>query len=201
MNRLLHNISGNLSLILLLIFASIAIWLSFAHKHHKQDIARAETSSKALHKEIEALNNNRYMALEAFAMNINRQPVAMAIGIDLPHIAGGTLPLLYLKAYACSTCNSHIYGDLVGFLKTDTSFRIVSHPSNRFYLRQLLATNQVEKAKVVKFFEGNLLEPEFSPYDAELLFVNPQGQIVSGIPIDLLRDQSILNVVQGLLNK
>ncbi len=191
----------SLNILFLILFAALAVWLSIANKNCRQDLSRAEASVKTLQKETEALTNTTGMALEAFALNINRQPIAMAFTIELPKISMGSLPLLYLKANACSSCNNRSYIDLVERLKSNPDFRIVSHPTNRFYIRQLLAAYELNDAKMVTYTDANLLDPGFSATDAELLFVNPQGKVTSGIPVDLLRNQAVLNVVEGALGR
>jgi len=191
----------NLALGIIILFAALAVWLSISNKNTRQDLSRAKASIKAQQKETEALTNSAGTALEAFALNINRQPVAMAFIVELPKISTSTIPMLHLKANACSSCNNRSYIDLVGRLKGNPNFRIVAHPTNRFYIGQLLAANELNEAQLVTYTDANLLEQEFSPFDAELLFVNPQGKVTSGIPLDLLRNEQVMNVVQGALGR
>jgi hypothetical protein len=187
----------NFILYILLLFMALSVWLSIKIKKANDLIEISQTRQKAVSDNYAKLQYQLDILLEAFQINFRMNPEQL-LSAGLPDENPTTNSIvLHLKPYACSPCNMPAITALARHFEQDKGFYIISHQSNEYFLSEL--TNELGHDNVVIWLESNLYNHTDDGYDAELLFLNSEKLITGKIPLELLKDSYIFDLLlQGL---
>jgi hypothetical protein len=186
----------NISFILIILFISLSIWLSFTVKKANSEIAQKNRQLQQSEEQNRMLQYRQSILQDAFAINLINEPITIYQNIPAVPKDGDGGFILYLKAHACSPCIMGVIRSILKRFSENEQFRIVSHPSNRHFLMQALHD---EEAKVIWLNDG-LYTEDHAVYDAELLFINANGFVVGRLPLELLKEEELFEpVMAGLL--
>ncbi|NLA69402.1 MAG: hypothetical protein GX856_14400 [Gammaproteobacteria bacterium] len=186
---------SNISSFIALVFVGISIWLSFSNKKFKLELKNAESRKKIQEQQLDDINLDASMIFEAFALNFVRVNQTLESNTKMPGYEGEYLHVIYLKENACSECNHNKLLKIIEKLKNKGRLHIVAHPSNRFFIRKIIQSQELDESGFVTYLNKEFLQPEFSLYDSELVLVNQKNQVVWGVPIDFLRNELLMALV------
>jgi hypothetical protein len=182
---------------MLLLFMALSVWLSIKTKKANDLIEISQASQKALLDDYLALQYRLDILQEAFQINFKMNPEPLVKGGLASEYPNSNSMLLYLKPYACSPCNMPAINSLIRHFGQHKGFYIFSHTSNRYFLSEI--TDEFKRDDAVIWLETNLYNYADDGYDAELLFLNGEKLITGQMPLELLKEKHIFNLVlQGL---
>lgn len=186
---------SNFTNFITLVFAGVSVWLSFSNKQFRLDLKNAESRIKIQEQQLDDISSDAAMIFEAFALNFVQVNRTLESNINIPGHQGESLYVIYLKENACSECNQTELLKLTGKMKQKGMFHIVAHPSNRFFVRQIIQSEELDESEFVTYLNKEIIYPGFSSYDAELLLLNQNKQVVWGVPIGFLRNEKLMSLV------
>ncbi len=177
--------------IIILFFVALSVWLSFSVKKTNEKQLQSEIRSKTMEQE---LNLSRYqlgILQEALDLNFGKAPVQISSHTPLHRSDTRLLAILYLKAHSCSPCNMTVINALIRLGAEKEHFKIVSHISNRHFLKPVIEQNGLLDSERVDWLTGKLYDYQHPVYDAELLFVDAKGFILGVLPLELLKERDL----------
>ena len=156
-----------------------------------QEISQSQVTLMQSHNHNNLLSYQLANLQEAFALNFGlaHEPLLMPDVLNAP--AGRPMALLYLKAHACSPCNMPVIHRLIEQGWKQNGFRIVSHPSNRYFLMQSLRDEELDDQGKVIWVDHPIYAKETTQYDAELLLIDNQGLITGLLPLELMKEGDV----------
>jgi len=172
-------------------FVALSVWLSFSVKKTNEKLLQSEIRSKTMEQE---LNLSRYqlgILQEALDLNFGKAPVQISSHTPLHRSDTRLLAILYLKAHSCSPCNMTVINALIRLGAEKEHFKIVSHISNRHFLKPVIEQNGLLDSERVDWLTGKLYDYQHPVYDAELLFVDAKGFILGVLPLELLKERDL----------
>ncbi len=182
---------------MLLLFMALAVWLSIKIKKAYDQIEIYQASQKAILDDYLALQHQLDILQEAFQINFKMNPEPLLTDGPVSENQSNNSMILYLKPYACSPCNMPAINSLISNFGRHKGFYIFSHTSNRSFLSEI--TDELKRDDAVFWLETNLYNHADDGYDAELLFLNGEQIIKGQMPLELLKENYIFNLVlQGL---
>jgi len=140
------------------------------------------------------LNLSRYqlgILQEALDLNFGKAPVQISSHTPLNRSDTRLLEILYLKAHSCSPCNMPVITALIRSGAEKEHYKIVSHISNRHFLKPVIEKNGLSDSERVNWLNGKLFEYHQPVYDADLLFVDAKGFILGVLPLELLKERDL----------
>jgi hypothetical protein len=186
---------SNFTNLITLVFVGVSVWLSFSNKQFRSDLKNAESRIKVQEQQLDDINLDASMIFEAFALNFVQMNQPLESNIHMSGYDGEVLNVIYLKENACSECNHNELLKLIEKMKQKGRLHIVAHPSNRFFIRKIIQSQELDESDFVTYLNKEFLQPGFSSYDSELLLVNQNNQVVWGVPIDFLRNELLMSLV------
>lgn len=178
---------------LLVLFMFLSVWLSIKIKKANDLIEISQASQKAVLDDYLALQYRFDILQEAFQINFKMNPEQLlTIGLASEYPNSNSM-LLYLKPYACSPCNMPAINSLIRHFGQHKGFYVFSHTSNRYFLSEI--TDELNRDDAVIWLETNLYNYADDGYDAELLFLNGEKLITGQMPLELLKENYIFNLV------
>jgi len=185
----------NLNLLLAFLFITLSIWLSFTVKKANENLHRAETQIKDMYSKLSVSRYQLGILQEALDLNFGKAPVQISSHTPLPRSDTRLLAILYLKAHSCSPCNMPVINALIRSGAEKEHFKIVSHISNRHFLKPVIEKNGVSDSERVNWLTGKLYDYHHPVYDAELLFVDAKGFILGVLPLELLKERKLFETL------
>jgi len=176
---------------------ALSVWLSIKIKKANDLIEIYQASQKAVLDDYLALQYRLDILQEAFQMNFKMNPEKLLTGGPISEKPNNNSMILHLKPYACSPCNMPAINSLIRNFGQHKGFYIFSHTSNRYFLSEI--TDELKRDDAVIWLETYLYDYTDDGYDAELLFLNGEQIITGQMPLELLKENHIFNLVlQGL---
>jgi hypothetical protein len=179
---------------LLILFIGISVWLSYGVKQTNQALKKAEKELGLLSRENNRLQFQYEILHEAFELNFNLPPLHIDLGLPGMGDRLAVSTVLHLKPHACSPCNLPVLKALISHMRESHHFSIVSHPSNRHFLMQVLDDEFATAPGRLTWMDHNLYEGD-NGYDAELIFIDYQNRKLGYIPLELLKDNSLFEKI------
>ncbi len=192
-----NRFSYNLSLVGLLLFIVVNVWLSLVIKKLKKEavennmlIKQEQTEALRVYQHISTLKTIFCMNMGLSGGKLNKPA-----GHDLQSLQtdDGVMLLLYLKAYACSECNMHIINWIVKRNASLDDFRIISHSSNSFYLDEMHNEGVITDPSIILWYDEELYDKHLSESTADLLFVDRHYVIQALFPLDYIKDPCLFD--------
>ncbi len=182
---------------LLVLFMALSVWLSIKIKKAYDQIEISQASQKAILDNYLVLQYRLDILQEAFQINFKMNPEPLLTCGPVSENQNNNSMILHLKPYACSPCNMPAINSLIRNFGRHNGFYIFSHTSNRSFLSEI--TDELERDDAVFWLDTNLYNHADDGYDAELLFLNGEQIIKGQMPLELLKENYIFNLVlQGL---
>ncbi len=176
----------------LILFIVLTVWLSFLVRNHKHAIYNLQKDAMTNRREAFNLNMRFNLLNDAFVENIflDGSVLAADASVHLPAapVNTSTMPLLYLKPYACSDCYQFIIGGIIEHLAAHDGFYVVSHTSNSYFIRALDQYNIITAAGRIIWTDDERYFPDISESTAELLLVDSKNNIQATLSMEFLRD-------------
>jgi hypothetical protein len=176
--------------ILIIIFTSLSIWLSFSVKKANSEIAHKNRQLHQSEEQNQKLLYQQTIIQEAFALNLDNEPIALDHKINIADKA----MVLYLKANACSPCSMGVIKSILKKNAESGLFSVVSHNSNQYFLEQAIKEAEIAEDRVT-WLNDKLYPDVRAEYDAEMLFVNSKGFIVGRLPLALLKEEGMFEIL------
>lgn len=177
---------------------ALSVWLSIKIKKAYDQIEISQASQKAILDDYLALQYRLDILQEAFQINFKMNPEPLLTGGPVSENQNNNSMILHLKPYACSPCNMPAINSLIRNFGQHKGFYIFSHRSNRYFLSEI--TDEFKQDDAIIWLETNLYNYADDGYDAELLFLNGEKLITGQMPLELLKENYIFNLVlQGLI--
>jgi hypothetical protein len=184
----------NTYLILIIIFISISIWLSFTIKKANTEITHKNRQLHQSEEENQKLLYQQTLMKEAFNLNLVNEPVVIDHKINLLQKDAKIEQILYLKANACSPCSMGVIKSILKKNAESGLFSVVSHNSNQYFLEQAIKEAEIAEDRVT-WLNDKLYPDVRAEYDAEMLFVNSKGFIVGRLPLALLKEEGMFEIL------
>ncbi|HSV88052.1 MAG TPA: hypothetical protein VLH61_05375 [Bacteroidales bacterium] len=197
----MKNLRPDLILLLLIVFVGASVWMSFELRSGRQSLLSTQAELKSAGQEKAMLLYRLSKMQEALEVNIGYTPKAMLLELPGNASAPELFPLLYLRAYACSPCIMPAIRHIAPYIRRYEHFRIIAHPSNRPFLVPLFGRAAYAGNGDLIWHNGKLYEYGPVQYEAELLFVHPKYGITGVLPLDLLNDANMFELVRGMLGR
>lgn len=177
---------------------ALSVWLSVNIKKANDLIEISQASQKAVLDDYLVLQYRFDILQEAFQINFKMNPESLITGGLVSEKPNSNSMILHLKPYACSPCNMPAINSLIRHFGQHKGFYIFSHISNRYFLSEI--TDEIKRDDAIIWLETNLYNYADDGYDAELLFLNGEKLITGQMPLELLKEKYIFNLVlQGLI--
>jgi hypothetical protein len=183
----------NLTIYMLLLFMALSVWLSIKTKKAYDQIEISQASQKAILDDYLALQYRLDILQEAFQLNFKMNPEPLLTGGPISEKQNINSMILHSKPYACSPCNMPAINSLIRKFGQYKEFYVFSHTSNRYFLSEII--DVLERDDAVIWLDTNLYNHADDGYDAELLFLNGGKLITGQMPLELLKENYIFNLV------
>jgi hypothetical protein len=182
--------------IIAIVFLTVSIWLSFTIKKVNSEIVLKSMQHHQSEEQNRMLLYRQRILQDAFVINMINEPISIFQSIPRKLKDGDVGFILYLKAHACSPCNMGVIKSILKRFSENQQFYVVSHPSNRHFLKQALNKAQIgEYDNRVIWLNEKLYIENHAVYDAELLFINSIGYIQGIFPLELLKEGELFEPV------
>jgi hypothetical protein len=181
----------DLSLVLFGIFLTTSIILSFK-------LSNANKIINSQNKLDVRISEYRLFQLnEAFIQNYSIQGTAVHHDSDVFNNYVGrhkTLAVLYLMENACSECYLNSIRDVIKKLGGIDNFLIVSHPTNKNFINEMIESSINLKINKVVYSENDFYSKSSdSLTNAVLLIIDANKRIKLHLSMDLLKDDFFFN--------
>jgi hypothetical protein len=181
----------DLSLVLFVIFLTTSIILSF----------KLSNANKIIHSQnkldVRISEYRLYLLNEAFLLNYALHGTVVNTKseiIDEYLNKYKNLAVLYLKQNACSECYNNTISNVIEKLGVKNNFLIISHPSNKQFINEMVETKNKLSKNMIIFSEYNLYSNSSTSHiNSVLLIFDYNKQIKLYLSMDLLKDDFFFN--------
>ena len=180
----------NIPIILLLIFFTTSVFLSFKIRIQKEKFA--EYYDQQYDQQNQILSYRLDLLMQTFKDNY--KIAGESLLMNNPELLAGIvpgqndIPVLYLKEDACSDCYERFIEAIINRLGNVNQFHIISHNSNRHFITLLLRLNKIPSDKQIIWTDEKIYGDEYSYSTADLLILNPDMTIRFFLPLDFLKE-------------
>lgn len=200
-----YRFAYDLSLLGLLVFIIVNVWLSLVIKNLKNEVYEKDGIVKWEQAEVLRAHQHINAFQDVFCMNMGLRgaKVNKPVRHKLQSMQNGqgVMLLLHLDEYACSECNMHIINWLVKRNSGFNDFRIVSHSSNAFYLDEMYHEGVIPDPSIIVWYDDALYDESLPGSTADLLFIDRHYVIQAMLPLDKMNDACLFEEYLQCANK
>jgi len=169
-------------------------------KRGKQTIHSLSLKNQKIEQNLYELKHQMELLNQVLQVNLEFNLVSETKKFEFLQDNQSNILLLNLKQGACTDCLRPLVSWLFGEYIEKHNFFVYSHLSNKFFLKQIEPTVDIDNHPRIFFYpkedKDRLLLPN---YDSEVIFLKSNGEVALVIPLEYIRISGLLNRLSMLL--